>query len=118
MDYKPQIGETMLSKKTYNQVKKKLDQFRQQNDRDRLENPKSVPIDWKSSLMSMVEYTVRENRERFHKELAEAALESFVKQGLLVPYCGGCAFPQSEPLPTADDIEAQALANLQRLGML
>jgi hypothetical protein len=107
----------MLSKKSYRQVVKSLDHYRKQNEEDRKENPNSIPIDWKSSLLMMVERTVRDNRERWSKEMGIEVLEYLVTQKLLVPYHGGYTFP-GQYIPSKEEIQQEIAKSLKQLTAL
>lgn len=93
----------LLSKRTYRQVVKKLEHYKAQDQQDRQENPHAIPIDWAPSLTTMIEATLRENHERCPRELPRQVLEYLADKGMLVPYCGGFAFPGKD-LPTEEEI--------------
>jgi hypothetical protein len=86
----------MLSKKTYGQVVKKLEQLKKQDQDDRREN------------------TVRENHERFVRGSEEETMKYLEQKGLLVPYCGGYSFPGNK-LPTEAEVRASAEKLLKTL---
>jgi flagellar biosynthesis/type III secretory pathway ATPase len=105
----------MLSKKSYRQVVKGLENLKAQDAQDRKESPHATPIDWKSSIARLIEHVVRENRERFVRGSEEETMQYLEKKGLLVPYCGGYSFPGKD-LPSEEEIRANAASVLRRLG--
>ena len=107
----------ILSRKCYRQVVKKLDFYRQQHEEDRQENPNAIPPSWGISLRNMIQRTVRENGERFHKGLADQVLEYLVEKGLLVHYASDYTFPSNEELPTEEEIKARAEALIKKIGV-
>lgn len=104
----------MLSKISYKQVLKGLERCKKQHGQDRQENPNAIPIDWKSSLIRMIETIVRENHERFDKDTGLQTLEYLVNQRLLIRYHGGYTFPNTI-IPTIKEIQDQALKEFKKL---
>jgi len=82
----------LLSKITYGEVVRGLKKFKEQDDVDYAENPSRIPIDWRSSIYSLIERSVRKRRERFWKGLPDAVMEYLVEKGVLVPYLGDILF--------------------------
>lgn len=103
----------MLSKVSYKKVVKGLDHFRKQHEEDRKDNPNAIPIDWKSSLLMMIERILRENHERYNKDTGFETLEYLVQQNLLVRYHGGYTFPGCY-IPSIQEIQDVALRNYKK----
>ena len=104
----------LLSKKTYRMVIKKLEALRGQHEKDRKDRPYAIPIDWKMMILNMIESTVRENKERWYKNLGEDVVKMLIENGKLIPYHSGCTFPNT-PIPTAQEIERKTWAMLERV---
>jgi hypothetical protein len=105
----------MLSKKSYREVVKGLEDFYRQHLEDRRENPGAIPPAWGIPLRMMIENIIRGNHERFHKNLANETLEYLVSKGLLVRYVGDYTFPTDEELPSAEVIKLHAALIARRL---
>jgi len=93
----------MLNKIVYKLIVKKLEHYKKQDDEDQKENPNAIRIDWKPSLLQMVERTLRENHQRCPKGYADEILEDLKNRGLLIPYLGGYTFPGVKT-PTKEEI--------------
>lgn len=99
----------LLSKKTYREVVRKLELFRKQHEEDRKENPDLLPAGWKSSIINMIEHTVRSNHEPCKRGLGEEVIEYLISKGLLIEYHGDCTFPcESGKIPTVEQIVNEA----------
>lgn len=98
----------LVSKKSYRQIVKGLDFYRQQDDEDRKENPQRIPIGWRNPIVAMIERTVRENHERCSRDLANEVIKYLITKNLLVDYAGDVTFP-NRPIPTEEQIKKQIL---------
>lgn len=97
-----------LSRKSYREVVRKLEHYRQQHEEDIRQNPNRTPLDWKSSLSAMIESVVRGNKERYSKGQADLALKYLKERGLLIDCYGGYTFPGTI-LPSREEVKTMVL---------
>lgn len=110
------MSSTLLPRPVYRKVLQGLKSLRKQHELDRHELPNRSPIDWKASLLMMVELTLRTARQPCPKGLADDVLKYLALQGLIVSYLGdGYTFPSKEPLPTREDVILETLSTIKNI---
>lgn len=111
---------TLVSKRSYNEIVRGLDRYRKHNEEDIQDSPSAIRIDYRSSLVAMIESILHKNKDPFwrcrptQKGTADHMLEYLKDKGLLVPYLNGYTFPGTNT-PSKEEIEAKALIALADL---
>lgn len=109
-----------FSKVVYKKFLKAIEHFKKQDDLDRQESPRLIPLEWDPSIKNSIRKLCQEDRRRYSEEFAEELLEHATGLGLLIksPY-GGHMFPlppNSDPLPTREEFVADIKQRLDDLN--
>ncbi len=109
-----------FSKAVYKKFLKSIEHFKKQDDLDRQESPRQIPLEWDSSIKNSIRGLCREDRRKYSDGFADELFEHVVELGLMIksPY-GGHMFPlppNAEPLPTREQFVADIKQRLEDLN--
>ena len=92
----------LLSRKSYRELIRDLEVLKKEYEQDRSENPSSLPLGFGTVIPLKIEYILRNNRERFSRDLPKKVMDYLVEKGTLVNYHGDYTFP-GEPIPSKEE---------------
>jgi hypothetical protein len=110
----------VLPKKLYGIVLREIEAFRLRNFvPDRAEHPELSPPGYKSSLNSLLLRLFQVNHLGNARAYVEPTLAMLVEKGIIVSYLGDdYTFPTGAPLPTRQQVIAEARLQLKKLDQI
>lgn len=107
-----------FQKHTFKKLMKSIEFLKAQDDLDRKESPKRIPIEWDSSIKERIRNACREDKKQYTEAFANNFIEEMlVEKGILIksPY-GGHMFPHNQTLPSKEEFIASIHKELSALG--
>jgi len=108
-----------FTKTIYKEFLKSIEFLKKQDDEDRNEDPKRIPLEWDISIKEQIRKYCRKDHKRYTEEFAEDVMRHLVEKGILIksPY-GGYMFPlpTGTNLPSKTEFIEKVMRDMQILG--